>query len=80
MQINKKLLIPILSVGVLIIIINFIFILTSLFGLTNYWPVFQTIGLGLVILYGFDILQNRKQRSLYFYAGIVFILFGIFFQ
>lgn len=80
MNINKKLLVPILSVGVLIILINFIFILTSLFGLTNYWPVFQTIGLSLVVLYGFDVLQNRKQRAIYFYAGIVFILFGIFLQ
>ncbi|MCS4485413.1 hypothetical protein [Staphylococcus americanisciuri] len=79
MQINKNLLVPILSLGVLIILINFIFILTSLFGLTDYWPVFQTIGLGLIILYGFDVLQERKQRNFYFYAGIIFILFGIFF-
>lgn len=80
MQINKKLLVPVLSIGVLIILVNFIFILTSLFGLTNYWPVFQTTGLGLIVLYGFDVLQERKQRAFYFYAGIIFILFGIFFQ
>ncbi|QLK86971.1 hypothetical protein FGL66_05400 [Staphylococcus sp. 17KM0847] len=77
---NKKLLIPILTIGIFMMIINFIFIVTSLLGLTHHWPVFQTIGLGLIVIYGFDILQERQTRSLYFYAGIIFILFGIFFQ
>ena len=54
--------------------------IASLVGSIHYYPIFQTIGLALLVLYGFDMMKYSHAKSIYLWAGILFIVFGIFFK
>ncbi len=77
---NRKLIMHVLTVGIFLILINIGLMIASLVGSIHYYPIFQTIGLALLVLYGFDMMKYSHAKSIYLWAGILFIVFGVFFK
>ncbi|MGV3243923.1 hypothetical protein [Staphylococcus sp. 11261D007BR] len=75
---DRKLLIPLVTIGIFIVIINMILVVLAFMGKVEHNPILETIGLLLLILYSIDKLKNYSSKQLYLFAGLVFIFLGIF--
>lgn len=75
---SQKFYLPLFSIGVILILVQLLMIGLSLFGVMNYYPILQFIGIGLLTLYAFDQYKYNRSKHVYLVLGIFLIVLGIF--
>ncbi|MBI5975457.1 hypothetical protein [Staphylococcus canis] len=74
---TRKLLIPLLTFGIFLFLINCVLIVLYFVGKVDHNPILETIGILLILIYGIDTLRNNSGKLLYFLVGMIFLIIGI---